>query len=150
MKRVALPLLLAGLLGAGFAHAATVPHVTASRAWIRVLPGALAAGAYVVLRTDGDQPASLTGASSPAYGGVMLHESSRAGGTSRMAMVRALTIPAHGTQALAPGGYHLMLMDARHPVQPGDTVRLVLEFGNGDTLPVDFTARPANALDDSH
>jgi copper(I)-binding protein len=148
MKRVALPLLLAGLLCAGFAHAATVPHVTANHAWIRVLPGALPAGAYVVLHNDGDQPVSLTGASSPAYGEVMLHESSRAGGMSRMTMVDALAIPAHGTQILAPGGYHLMLMDAKQPVQPGDTVRITLKFGDGSTLPVDFIARPASALSD--
>ncbi|GAB3793222.1 copper chaperone PCu(A)C [Dyella agri] len=148
MNRILLPVLLAGLLGTGLAHAATAPHVTASHAWIRVLPGNLPAGAYVVLHNDGDQPVSLTGASSPAYGEAMLHESSGAGGMNRMAMVDALTIPAHGTQALQPGGYHLMLMDAKHPVQPGDTVRVVLKFGDGGTLPVDFTARPANALDD--
>jgi copper(I)-binding protein len=68
---------------------------------------------------------------------------------NRMTMVDALPIPAHGTQALQPGGYHLMLMDAKHPVRPGDTVRVVLQFSHGDTLPVDFKARPASALDDA-
>ena len=150
MNRLALPLLLAGLLGAGLAHAGTAAHVTASHAWIRVLPGNLPAGAYVTLRNDGDKAVSLTGASSPAYGEAMLHESSSAGGMNRMTMVDALPIPAHGTQALQPGGYHLMLMDAKQPVHPGDTVRVVLRFGDGDTLPVDFTARPANALGDGH
>ncbi|MEW9624176.1 copper chaperone PCu(A)C [Rhodanobacter geophilus] len=148
MSRPALALLLAGLLCAGLAHAGAPVHVTASHAWIRVLPGGLPAGAYVVLRNDGDRAISLTGASSPAYGEAMLHESSRAGGMSRMTMVDALAIPAHGTQALQPGGYHLMLMDAKHPVQPGDTVRVVLRFGNGGTLPVDFKARPASAPGD--
>ena len=147
MKRIVLTLLFASLLGTGPAHAAT-GHVTASHAWIRVLPGALPAGAYVTLRNDGDRAVALTGASSTAYGEAMLHESSRAGGTSRMTMVAALAIPAHGTQALAPGGYHLMLMDAKHPVQSGDTVRITLRFGDGSTLPVDFIARPANALGD--
>src|SRR6185437_16365325 len=83
MKRTVLPLLFAGLLGAGLAHAAT-GHVTASHAWIRVLPGTLPAGAYVALHNDGDQAVSLTGANSVAYGEAMLHESSRAGGMSRM------------------------------------------------------------------
>ncbi|MBA2079099.1 MAG: hypothetical protein BGP10_10750 [Rhodanobacter sp. 68-29] len=145
MNRIALSLLL-GLLAAVPAHAAAPAQVSASHAWIRVLPGSLPAGAYVVLRNDGDRPVSLTGASSPAYGEAMLHESSNAGGMSRMAMIHALTIPAHGTQTLQPGGYHLMLMDAKHPVQPGDTVKVVLEFADGSTLPVDFAARPASAL----
>lgn len=145
MKRIAL--LLAGLLAAGLAHAAT-PQVSASHAWIRVLPGDLPAGAYVVLHNDGDQPISLTGAHSDAYGMAMLHQSAQVGGNSHMTMVAALPIPAHGTQALAPGGYHLMLMDARQPVQPGQHVRITLEFTGGGTLPVEFTARPANALGD--
>ncbi|MBD8879135.1 MULTISPECIES: copper chaperone PCu(A)C [Rhodanobacter] len=145
MKRIAL--LLVGLLGAGLVHADTT-RISASHAWIRVLPGALPAGAYVVLRNDGDKPVALTGASTPDYGMAMLHRSTQSGGSSRMAMVDALPIPAHGTQALAPGGYHLMLMDARHPVQPGDTVRITLKFDNGVTLPVDFIARPAGALGD--
>ena len=68
MNRLAPPLLLAGLLCAGLAHAGAPAHVTASHAWIRVLPGKLPAGAYVVLRNDGDRPVLLTGASSPAYG----------------------------------------------------------------------------------
>ncbi|MEW9571082.1 copper chaperone PCu(A)C [Rhodanobacter sp. Si-c] len=150
MNRLALPLLLAGLLGTGLAHAGPVVHVTASHAWIRVLPGSLPAGAYVTLRNDSDKAVSLTGASSPAYGEAMLHESSAAGGMNRMTMVDALPIPARGMQALQPGGYHLMLMHAKQPVRPGDTVRVVLQFGNGGTLPVDFTARPANAVDDTH
>lgn len=148
MNRFASTLLLAGLLVAGAAHAATAAQVSASHAWIRVLPGALPAGAYVVLHNDGDRPVSLTGASSPAYGMAMLHESSQAGGSSRMRMVDAIAIPAHGTQALAPGGYHLMLMDAKQAVHPGDRVRITLQFGDGSTLPVDFLARPASALSD--
>jgi copper(I)-binding protein len=148
MNRIALPLLLVGLLGAGLTHAGTLAHVVASHAWIRVLPGELPAGGYVVLRNDGDRPVALTGASSPAYGEAMLHESTHAGGMNRMTMIDALPIPAHGTQALQPGGYHLMLMHAKQPVRPGDTVRVVLQFGDGGTLPVDFLARPAGALSD--
>lgn len=146
MKRCAL--LLASLLVAGLAHAGQAAQVTASHAWIRVLPGSLPAGAYVVLHNDGDKPVALTGAAAPAYGETMLHESSSVGGVNRMRMIAALPIPAHATQALAPGGYHLMLMDAKRPVQPGDTVHVTLKFGDGSTLPVDFLARPASALSD--
>lgn len=146
MKRCTL--LLAGLLAAGLAHANNATQITASHAWIRVLPGALPAGAYVVLRNDGGKPIALTGADSAAYGETMLHESSSAGGMDSMHKVASLTIPAHGTQALAPGGYHLMLMAAKQPVQIGHTVRITLKFNDGSTLPVDFIARPASALSD--
>jgi hypothetical protein len=148
MKSTTLSLLLGGLLVAGTAHATAAEHVRASHAWIRVLPGDLPAGAYVTLQNDGDQPAALSGASSTVYADVMLHRSSTEGGMSRMTMVDAVTVPAHGTAALAPAGYHLMLMQPNAPVKPGDTVPLKLIFADGSTLTARFIARPANAVDD--
>ncbi|MCW8807040.1 MAG: copper chaperone PCu(A)C [Rhodanobacter sp.] len=139
--------LLAGLLLASAVHASAADHVHASHAWIRVLPGSLPAGAYVTLENQGDRPVALIGASSAVYAEVMLHKSSMQGGMSRMAMVDSLTVPARGKAVLAPAGYHLMLMNAATPVNPGDIVRLTLKFSDGSTLPTDFVARPANALD---
>jgi copper(I)-binding protein len=143
--RSALPLLAAGLLLTAGAQATEAQHVRASGAWIRVLPGDLPAGAYVTLENTGDQAASLRGAHSPNYADAMLHQSSSAGGVSRMAMVNELAIPAHGKAELAPGGYHLMLMKATSPVKIGDKVKVTLSFGDGSTLDADFIARPANA-----
>jgi len=147
MKSHVLLCLLAGLMVTHGVAATEAEHVHASHAWLRVLPGDLPAGAYVTLENSGDQPAALSGASSAAYADVMLHKSSSDGGMSRMAMVDSLTVPAHGKAVLAPAGYHLMLTKAAHPVKPGDTVRLSLKFADGSTLPADFTARPANAVD---
>jgi hypothetical protein len=148
MKHAPLFTLLAGLSLAAGVHASAADHVHATHAWIRVLPGALPAGAYVTLENDGDQPVALTGASSRAYAQVMLHHSSTDGGVSRMTMVDSLPIPAHGEARLAPAGYHLMLMQPAATVKPGSTVRLLLKFSDGSTLSTDFIARPANALDD--
>ncbi|MEP7184943.1 MAG: copper chaperone PCu(A)C [Rhodanobacter sp.] len=148
MKSPTLPLLLAGLLMCSGTHATDAAHVYASHAWIRVLPGNLPAGAYVTLKNDGDQPVALKTASSPAYASVMLHHSSTKGGMSKMTMVKSLAIPAHGKVILAPAGYHLMLMQAKATVNPGDTVEVTLKFDDGSTLSTDFRARPANALND--
>ncbi|WP_243047390.1 copper chaperone PCu(A)C [Dyella sp. RRB7] len=142
-----LPLLLAGILLAAGAHASEAEHVHASQAWIRILPGDLPAGGYVTLENTGDQPTSLRAAHSPSYASIGLHKSSADGGTSRMAMVDSVAIPAHGKAELTPGGYHLMLMKAAAPVKPGDKVKLTLTFGDGSTLDTDFLARPANATD---
>ncbi|GAB2558254.1 copper chaperone PCu(A)C [Rhodanobacter koreensis] len=150
MRPHPLSFLFAGLLLTGGAHAGVAEHVHASHAWIRVLPGNLPAGAYVTLANDGDKAATLSGASSAAYGDVMLHQSSSEGGMSRMAMVDSLGIPAHGSAVLAPAGYHLMLMEPTRPVKPGDSIRLILQFTDGSTVATDFLARPANAVDDSH
>ena len=139
-------LLFACLLGIGVAHAGEAAHVHASDAWIRLMPAQLPAGGYVTLHNDGDQPATLQGATSPSYGSVMLHQSSTETGMGRMQMVDHLVVPAHGDVALSPGGYHLMLMDAAKPVQVGQQVQIVLHFADGSTLATDFVTRPANAL----
>lgn len=147
MKFRTLPcLLLAGVLLVGGAHADEAAHITASHGWIRILPGSLPAGAYVTLTNHGDKPVALKGASSPTYGEVMLHKSSTEGGVSRMRMVKSVNVPAHGVTRLAPGGYHLMLMKAGHPVKPGDMVRMTLRFSDGSHLVSNFIARPANAM----
>ena len=142
-----LALLLSGLLLSGIACASDADQVAASQAWIRVMPGSLPSGAYVMLENHGDHPVMLRSASSPAYGEVMLHKSSTETGMGRMEMVDSLSIPAHGNAALSPGGYHLMLMKAKQPVKIGDKVRIDLRFADGSALATDFEAKPANTVD---
>ncbi len=119
--------------------------VTASDAWIRVLPGSLPNAGYVTLLNTGTQHVALTGASSAAYRRIMLHQSTENGGVSRMHAIARLPIPPHGRVRLAPGGYHLMLMQPVHPLRPGSTVTIRLRFADGSSLDVPFLARPANA-----
>ena len=125
--------------------AAAAPTLRAEHPWIRWLPANLPAAGYVVIANDGGTPARLIGASSAGYGSVMLHRSQEVGGVDRMTAVSGMGVPAHGTAALAPGGYHLMLMKPVHPIKPDDTVKITLRFANGTTLQVDFPVRPANA-----
>jgi copper(I)-binding protein len=135
----------ASLLLAGTVLAATRSPVTVEHGWVRWLPANLPAAGYVVIRNDGDQPVKLTGADSSDYGMAMLHRSMQKNGKDTMEMVDALAIPAHGEVKLAPGGYHLMLMDAKHPIEPGDTVHITLHFAGGETVRTTWPVRPANA-----
>ncbi|HKZ10518.1 MAG TPA: copper chaperone PCu(A)C [Rhodanobacteraceae bacterium] len=133
------------LSATAFAAAPTPPNVQVEHAWIRWLPAKLPAAGYAVIRNVGDEPLRLTGVSSPDYGMVMLHHSRLAQGDSTMEMVDHLDIPAHGSVELAPGGYHLMLSQPTHTIEPGDHVKMTLEFAGGDKLQTDFSVRPANA-----
>lgn len=148
MRKPWVALVLGALLTAGVATQAATPaksRMHVSHAWIRVLPGTLPAGGYAEISNTGDTSITLSSASSPAYARVMLHKSSMHNGMSSMHMIKQLTLPAHATIKLAPGGYHLMLMQATHKVSPGDSVPITLHFADGSQLEVDFTARPANA-----
>lgn len=140
-------LMMAASLVTTQAHAGDADQVKATGAWIRVMPGKLPAGAYVVLENHADHAVSLKGATSPTYTSIMLHKSSTEGGMGRMEMVDQLSIPAHGKATLAPGGYHLMLMEATGPVKIGDQVTLMLDFADGSHLKTAFEAKPANTVD---
>ena len=151
MKPCALFALLAiGMWPIGSLKAAQSDHVTANHAWIRLLPGDLPAAGYVTLQNSDSNAATLIAAHSKMYASVMLHQSvQEADGTSRMAMIQHLTIPAHGTISLTPASYHLMLQHAAHALQAGGNVDITLDFSDGSQLPVHFLLRPANAVDEN-
>jgi Uncharacterized protein conserved in bacteria len=140
-----LPFLIAALLTTGAVNAADTTSVKASGAWIRVLPGGLPAGGYVTLENTSASAIAVTGASSADYGDAMIHKSSTETGMGRMEMVDKVPVPANGKVAFAPGGYHVMLMQPKHPVNPGDKVVVTFTLSDGSTLPVTFAAKPANA-----
>lgn len=146
--RYATLLLMATVLPAANLQATEADHVTASHAWIRLLPVKLPASGYVTLQNDSAASATLVSAHSSTYASVMLHQSTTEGsGMSNMNAVGRLAIPAHGKVTLAPAGYHLMLEDAGRTLTPGDNVDVTLDFADGSQLPVHFQVRPANAAD---
>jgi hypothetical protein len=116
--------------------------VRIAQAWIRWLPANLPAGGYLTLVNDGARPAVLVGASSPEYASVALHRTLSAGGTTRMVPIEAITIAPHSTLDFASLGYHLMLTQARAPVQPGQSLPLTLQFADGGTLQVLAAVKP--------
>lgn len=147
MKRYALLALLVTWVPLA-TQAAQASHISASHAWVRLLPGDLPAGGYVTLRNNGPAVSVIVSAHSPAYKTAMLHQTTlSANGMSSMAPLQRLSIPPHAKVALAPAGYHLMLQGATRPLKPGDTIDVTLDFADGSHLPVSFTARPANASD---
>ena len=142
MQRAAL-ILATSLL----ATPALAAGIAVQQPWVRWLPAGLPAAGYATLVNGGDTPVSLVGASSPDYGTVMIHRSLDRGGMERMVMVNAIPVPPHGRAALAPGGYHLMLMQPRHAIRPGMQVSVRFEFSDGSTIDVAMPVRPANVSD---
>src|SRR6187551_2303237 len=96
--------------GIGVSAAAAASSVTIEKPWMRFIIKARPAAGYFTLRNNGDAAVELTGASSSACGMLMLHQSKQEKGVDRMMHVKSVSVPAHGTLAFAPGGYHLMCM----------------------------------------
>jgi len=99
-------------------------------------PGAKAGGAYLSIENSGSTVATLVGAASPVAGAVELHQMAVDGGVMTMRAVRALDVPPGGKLELKPGGYHIMLLDLKQPLQAGDKIPLKLTFRDVGTIEV--------------
>ena len=111
--------------------------------WIRLLPAGLPAAGYFNLHNGGEESVSLTGASSPACGMLMLHRSKNTGGTMRMEDVSSVEVAPRATLKFAPGFYHLMCMNPSPALKPGAHVAVTLVFSDGTKVTSDFAVRNA-------
>lgn len=136
-------LILLAALAAGLGAPVGASEITVADAWFRALPGGLPAGGYFSLHNGSSANLELVGAKSPACGMLMLHQSTESGGMSRMNEVRSVTIPAGGTIAFAPGGYHLMCMNPGSAMSPGRTVAVTLLFAHGTEINTSFAVKNA-------
>ena len=108
---------------------------------IRWLPVEGPMAGYLEFRNHSDHDAQIIGARSPAYGQIMLHESQLENGQIRMQHQPSVTVPAGEVISFSPGGLHLMLMQRRKEVAPGDSVAIELQLQSGEVVPADFDVR---------
>src|SRR5258705_2869583 len=101
-----------------------------TQAWSRATPsGAKIAGGYLTIENKGAAADRLIGGAGDIAGKVEVHEMAMNNGVMTMRPVdKGLAIEPGKTVKLAPGGYHLMLMDLKGPLKQGDKVPLTLEF----------------------
>ena len=101
-----------------------------SQAWSRATPGgARIAGGYLTIENKGTSADRLIGGSGDLAAKVEVHEMAMNNGVMTMRPLdKGLAIEAGKTVRLAPGGYHLMLMDLKNPLKQGEKVPVTLEF----------------------
>ena len=126
---------------AAFCLPALAGGATVSEPWLRYIPGGAPSAGYFTLKNDTDSAVELTGASSSACGMLMLHETKQENGIEKMLMVKSVKVPAHGTFAFQPGGYHLMCMQPQNSMQIGAKVPVTLKFAGGKTLTAAFPVK---------
>ncbi|HLJ00207.1 MAG TPA: copper chaperone PCu(A)C, partial [Bradyrhizobium sp.] len=101
-----------------------------SQAWSRATPGgARVGGGYLTIKNEGSAADRLIGGSAEVAAKVQVHEMSMNNGVMTMRPLdKGLVIEPGKTVKLAPGGYHLMIMDLKSPFKQGDKVPVTLEF----------------------
>lgn len=107
--------------------AAQAQEVSVKDAWVRgTVQGQKATGAFMEL--TGKSNARLVGAASPVAKVVEVHNMKMENGVMKMFAVEGVDLPAGKPVRLAPGGYHVMLMELHKPLNAGEKVPLKLTF----------------------
>jgi len=124
-------------------------------AWARAtVPGQKATGAFMkITAKDGAKLVSVT---SPVAGVAEVHEMKMDGDVMKMrAVAGGLDLPAGKAVELKPGGYHVMLMDLKAPLQKDSKIAMTLTFKDAKgvetrtelTVPVAMAAPGAKPAD---
>ncbi|MBL8161536.1 MAG: copper chaperone PCu(A)C [Anaerolineae bacterium] len=102
--------------------------------------------AYMLISNTGSEPEVLVGVASDVSDMTQLHQTTVQDGMARMGEIEELEIPAGGSVELMPGGYHVMMMELKHPLLPGEYVTITLTFASGleltMTVPVKEVVMP--------
>ncbi|HEX7112759.1 MAG TPA: copper chaperone PCu(A)C [Mizugakiibacter sp.] len=126
--------------------AGTVAHaggrLTVEDAWIRAAPpGAMMLAGYMALGNTGDASVVLDAADSDAFGDVSMHRTVEEDGVARMRPLERVTVAPGQRVTFAPGGMHLMLMQPKRALHPGDRITIRLRHADGTTTSVEFAVR---------
>lgn len=146
-KRLWVPALVLGaLLLAGSAVAAD--PVVVRNAWIRApAPGQPVAGAY--MEVTAAAKSALVAISSPVAARGELHSTKMEGGIMKMRPAERIELAAGRPVKLEPGGLHVMLIDLKRTLKPGEKVPLVLTVervgSSRETVTVQAEVRAADA-----
>jgi periplasmic copper chaperone A len=131
LKQVLLALALAYVgSSVAFADGISVGDLVVTQAWSRATPkGAKIGGGYLTIENKGSTTDRLIGGSADVAAKVEIHEMTMSNGVMKMRpLENGLVIEPGKTVKLAPGGYHLMLMDLKSPLKQGDKLPITLEF----------------------
>ena len=96
---------------------------------------------YLTLRNTGAAPDALVGASSAAAEVVELHETIRDGEVMRMRPIAKLDVRPGEVLEMKPGGLHIMLINLKQALRPGERVPLTLTFEHGAALALEVPVR---------
>jgi hypothetical protein len=111
-----------------------------SQPWARATPkGASSAAGYMTITNKGTAPDRVSCVSSDAAAQCQIHSMTMDGGVMKMRPVEGgLEIKPGETVTLQPGGYHMMLVDLKHPLEAGQDVKATLKFDKAGTVDVDY------------
>ena len=131
LKALAAALGVLGILGTAVpaqAHEEKTGDITIVHPWSRPAAQGQNGVIYLEIRNRGEADDRLVAVSTPLAKKVELHQSTMEEGIHRMEKVESITVPAGGTVELAPGGFHVMLVDLKFMLMEEETIPVTFTF----------------------
>jgi copper(I)-binding protein len=128
------------LSGAARASDYDVGSIHISQPWSRATPKGASSGAgYMTITNNGSAPDRVSCVSSDASAECQIHTMTMDNGVMKMRPVEGgLEILPGQTITLKPGGFHMMLLNLKHPLEAGGTMKATLKFEHAGTVDVDY------------
>lgn len=115
-----------------------------TQAWSRPAAAGTNGAGFMTVTNTGKTADTLKTVETPAARKAEIHQTSMAGGVMSMKRLDAgLPIGAGQTVALAPGGYHLMLIGLTKASKAGDKIPATLVFASGTRIKIEFSVGAA-------
>ncbi|UTM59279.1 copper chaperone PCu(A)C [Photobacterium sp. CCB-ST2H9] len=140
-------LLAASVFTAGLAqaHEFKAGQLHIEHPWSKeVPPMSSVAAAFFSIENHGDENDVLLRAESPIAEKVELHEHAHENGMMKMRQVADIQVPAHDTQLLQPGGYHVMMFNLKSVPKLGERFPLTLYFKHAGKVDVEVKVEKAD------
>ena len=116
--------------------------LTITGAWVRTAPAGADTAAYFTIVNGTATPDALVGVTTTASRSAGLHRTTTdPSGMTGMQMTPQVDVPAGGTVAFAPGGYHVMLVGVIAELKAGGQVELQLTFLKAGVVKVSAEVR---------
>lgn len=111
-------------------------------AWINEAPPTVSVLAgYMTIKNTSQQKIELINVISKLFSRIEIHLTQMENGMAKMQKQDSLVIPANSEINLAPGSYHLMLIDSKRILVAGDLVPIELMLSNGNAILVNAEVR---------
>jgi copper(I)-binding protein len=135
-----LPILaILAFAGSAAAHEYKIGALSVGHPWARETPPAAIMGAgYLTVKNSGTEADTLIAVETSGAQKVEMHQSTVENGVAKMRPVTGVEIPAGGEVALAPGGYHLMLVGLKEALAEGMRIPATLTFAKAGKIDVEL------------
>jgi periplasmic copper chaperone A len=145
LSKLALTAILMVLTVPAFAQSSSIQ---VEKPWARATPGGATTGVtYMTINNKSNVADRLNAVSSDVAKTLQIHEMKVVDGVMKMHEISGgLPVPAGGSVALKPGGYHVMLIGLNKPLKAGENFPLTLVFEKAGKVSIEVPVQSIGAM----